>query len=373
VPAGEAPVDFTAFEAEPSLDFFVPRASAEPTALWNIATSAPAPAEGPAAAAPPAAADRAEATPEPAAEALEILDEDILEFVDEPGPVAAPSPAGEEPLATLPPPAAEPRLADALDLAELGGEPAPAPSHLAALATPVEEAGGLAAAVSSAAEAEAPAPPEPVPAPLAPPPDPSASAPPPTAVLVPPAPLAEQPGEVPAPPPPPPTTARAESTLDNLFAELAAEEAAAPQEAAAPAAPVTPEAPPTSGEPQLLVEGQHRVVIHTTDGQVKRGVITDAALDGVVVLLAPQAGGAPAPLPVEIIKAIFFMLPLGAQPRPPEGKRVRVTFRDGRQVAGFSSDYAPDRVGFFMVPVDTRTHTERIWVYKSAVRQVSVS
>lgn len=120
------------------------------------------------------------------------------------------------------------------------------------------------------------------------------------------------------------------------------------------------------------VSGTHRVVVHTADGQVKRGTVTDVELESGEVFLAGQGGGAAEPVPVGEIKAIFFMLPPGEQPAGPEGKKVRVTFRDGRQVAGFSSDYAPERPGFFMVPSDTRTHTARIWVYRSAVRQVSV-
>jgi hypothetical protein len=50
-----------------------------------------------------------------------------------------------------------------------------------------------------------------------------------------------------------------------------------------------------------------------------------------------------------------------------------VTFRDGRQVAGFSPDYREGGIGFFMIPADTRTNTGKIWVYRSAVRQVAVS
>ena len=42
-------------------------------------------------------------------------------------------------------------------------------------------------------------------------------------------------------------------------------------------------------------------------------------------------------------------------------------------MAGFSPDYRETGVGFFMIPGDTRTNTGRIWVYRSAVRQVSVS
>jgi hypothetical protein len=121
------------------------------------------------------------------------------------------------------------------------------------------------------------------------------------------------------------------------------------------------------------VAGTHRVVVHTADGQVKRGTVTDLALDAGEVALAAQPSGAVESLPAERVRAIFFMLPTGEPPPAPEGKKVRVTFRDGRQVAGFSPDYDPARVGFFMIPVDTRTHTARIWVYRASVRQVTVS
>jgi hypothetical protein len=121
------------------------------------------------------------------------------------------------------------------------------------------------------------------------------------------------------------------------------------------------------------VAGEHRVVIHTLEGQVKRGVLADADLDAVVLGLAPQGPGEPELIPTEKVKAIFFMLGAGEAAPPPAGKRVRVTFRDGRQVAGFSPDYREGGTGFFMIPADTRTHTGRIWVYQAAVRQVSVS
>jgi len=138
-----------------------------------------------------------------------------------------------------------------------------------------------------------------------------------------------------------------------------------------PAAAAT--ADPAPAPISSYIAGPHRVVIHTADGQVKRGTVCDVALDGPDLLLQPQAGGAAETLPAERVKAIFFMLAAGEAPPAPAGKKVRVTFRDGRQVAGFSPDYLPERAGFFMIPVDTRTHTARIWVYRTSVRQVTIS
>ncbi len=143
---------------------------------------------------------------------------------------------------------------------------------------------------------------------------------------------------------------------------------AEPPPVAAPIAhPVTPTAP------ACRVAGSHRVVVHTVEGQVKRGVLEDADLDAATLGLSGQPSAAPEALAVDKVKAIFFMLAPGEKAPAPEGKKVRVTFRDGRQVAGFSPDYDETGVGFFMIPGDTRTNTGRIWVYRAAVRQVAVS
>ena len=52
--------------------------------------------------------------------------------------------------------------------------------------------------------------------------------------------------------------------------------------------------------------------------------------------------------------------------------KLRVTFRDGRQLAGFSSDHRASGIGFFVVPADNRTNTERIFIYRASVDKVSV-
>ncbi len=138
---------------------------------------------------------------------------------------------------------------------------------------------------------------------------------------------------------------------------------------AVPAAP----APTLALAVDLHIAGVKRVVVHTVEGQVKRGVLENADLDASVLRLAANPGAPSEPIAREKVKAIFFMLETGEKAPAAQGKRVRVTFNDGRQVAGFSQDYREEGVGFFMSPGDARTNTGRIWVYRAAVRQVFVS
>jgi hypothetical protein len=141
--------------------------------------------------------------------------------------------------------------------------------------------------------------------------------------------------------------------------------------------PVEPEAElepvPLPAGPGTVVAGEHRVVVHTLDGEVLRGTLTDSDLEAPELELDTGGPGLTTQVISAGVKAIFFMLAPGEPPPTPGGKRVRVAFRDGRQVAGFSPDYQEGGVGFFMIPADTRTNTGRIWVYHSAVKQVSVS
>jgi hypothetical protein len=156
-------------------------------------------------------------------------------------------------------------------------------------------------------------------------------------------------------------------------ASTASAEASGDVPAPLPPIAAAPEAEEPAPAASCHVAGTHRVVVHTVEGIVRRGVLADAALDAPSLSISSQAGAPAEPVDTEKVKAIFFMLAPGEAAPAAEGKKVRVTFRDGRQVAGFSPDYDETGIGFFMIPGDARTNTGRIWVYRSAVRQVAVS
>jgi hypothetical protein len=232
--------------------------------------------------------------------------------------------------------------------------------------------------------AEALAPPLPLPSGAA-----AATGPPPLPAVAPPVLLPRPPspagGTVPEAPPDD-LAARFPEPAPDLFAPPP-EEAPPPVRAAGPAtgdlspgadAAATPmehlSAPPPEeswGGASSFVAGEHRVVLHTVEGQVLRGSIADVDLvDAEVGLRLP--GGDVQQLPASRLKAVFFMLAPGEASPAGLGTRVRVTFGDGRQVAGMSPDYSPSAPGCFVVPVESRTNTGRIWVYREAIRQVSV-
>ena len=307
----------------------------------------------------------------------ELAAEDIEEIVEE-VPLDPATAASLEALPEMPPPAAEeeglgglveapaevspaedlsldPSNAEVVSLEEIAITPPP--PHAEALATllpsppPAQEA-------APPLEAPPPAPVPPVPAPPAVRaaevrPAPAAATPPPLS------PMAEERPTV------PPAAARPAPAFRVPARTPLLTSASEPEDLPLPTGPEE-EASRSS-----LVQGEHRVVVHTVEGQVLRGVLRDADLVAAAVPLL-EASGETTGVAAERVKAIFFMLDPGQAPPSCLGTKVRVTFGDGRQIAGMSPDYSPSAPGFFVVPVDTRTNTARIWVYRAAARQISV-
>lgn len=132
--------------------------------------------------------------------------------------------------------------------------------------------------------------------------------------------------------------------------------------------------PAVFGPPMMLnpsfVEGDHRVVIHTLEGQVHRGTVHNLDLQE-EALAVEQPDGRSVQLPTRRLKAVFFVLSPGEKPLAGRGERVQVTFRDGRQVVGYSDDHATGEPGFFVIPSDARTNTARVYVFRGGVQSIT--
>src|SRR5215472_7277561 len=108
-----------------------------------------------------------------------------------------------------------------------------------------------------------------------------------------------------------------------------------------------------------VLEGERRVVIHFLDGQVKRGLVRD--LDVAAAYVPLESASGVENLPVDRLKAIFFMLAPGSGRPSALGQKIRLTFQDGRQVVGSSTDYQTGDPGLLLIPADLKTNTECIF------------
>jgi hypothetical protein len=55
-----------------------------------------------------------------------------------------------------------------------------------------------------------------------------------------------------------------------------------------------------------------------------------------------------------------------------KGLKMKLTFKDGELIRGFSLGYGRDRKGFYLIPIDPSSNNERIYVIADAVREVKL-
>lgn len=129
--------------------------------------------------------------------------------------------------------------------------------------------------------------------------------------------------------------------------------------------------------------GGSAVVARFLDGRVLKGTthdfapakpafhlhgVCDAAEHGLVV-------------PVGSLKALFFVKSYEGNAKHVEdldvasavgqGRRIIVTFVDDEVVSGFTTGYARDKQGFFMVPADPQSNNARIYVVTASVKKIA--
>jgi hypothetical protein len=124
------------------------------------------------------------------------------------------------------------------------------------------------------------------------------------------------------------------------------------------------------------------VVAHFQDGRVLKGMTQDFAPTKPTFHLFP-AHGAPSrgvTVPFEGLKAVFFVRTFDGNREHAEhdefhvergqGKKVLVTFTDGEVLAGFTSGYAPGKLGWFLFPADPASNNERVFILSTAVKKL---
>lgn len=130
----------------------------------------------------------------------------------------------------------------------------------------------------------------------------------------------------------------------------------------------------------------NKIVVRYEDGRVLKGDTADflPTKPNLHLTLADAPPDAP-PLEVWVaqLKAIFFVKDLSGSPhwrphrqdfdpgKPVVGRKIRVVFKDGEVLVGTTQGYDPTRPGFFVIPADTESNNERVFVVKSATQKVA--
>ena len=129
------------------------------------------------------------------------------------------------------------------------------------------------------------------------------------------------------------------------------------------------------------------VVVHFQNAQILKGQTLDfiPTKDRFHLLLADAAPGTkPLEILVDKLKAVFFVRSLsGGDPRQKkvnqfapdqkvQGKKIRITFKDGEVMLGMTQGFQSGRSGFFVVPVDQNSNNHRSFVVTAATQEITL-
>jgi hypothetical protein len=125
------------------------------------------------------------------------------------------------------------------------------------------------------------------------------------------------------------------------------------------------------------------VVARFVDGRVLKGTTYDFAPNKPTFHLHGVRDASERGLVVSVasLKALFFVKSCDGNPRHVEdldvakaagqGRRIVVTFTDDEMIAGFTTGYAKDKQGFFVVPADPRSNNARVYVVTASVKRIA--
>jgi hypothetical protein len=122
----------------------------------------------------------------------------------------------------------------------------------------------------------------------------------------------------------------------------------------------------------------NKVVVKSKDESLKKGTTRDFFPNKPQFHLEDMNGEL-SEIKIEDLKAVFFVKDFEGNKSHQKsyadnvaggGKKVKVNFKDGETIVGYTLGYSPDRQGFFVTPADLHGNNERIFVVKSATEKV---
>ena len=125
---------------------------------------------------------------------------------------------------------------------------------------------------------------------------------------------------------------------------------------------------------------QNRVTLHYQGGRIVKGETGDFFPNKATFHLKEREGGETVAVDVASLKAVFFVKSFEGDAsyqkhndgeRVGFGKKIRVRFKDGETLIGYTQGYAPGRVGFILFPIDEGSNNERAFIVNAAAEEIS--
>ena len=124
---------------------------------------------------------------------------------------------------------------------------------------------------------------------------------------------------------------------------------------------------------------RHRIVVRFANGDVLKGFTEDLFPGKASFHLELADSGDHREVAVADLKAVFFVKSFAGDrehhdlhegERAGYGKKIRVVFKDGEEIVGYTSGYSAERPAFFVFPVDPESNNDRVLVVNGATARV---
>lgn len=127
---------------------------------------------------------------------------------------------------------------------------------------------------------------------------------------------------------------------------------------------------------------EQKLVVHTKAGTIHKGITQDFDPEQASFhFLSAEGGGVPVKMELDEMKALFWVRDyLGNRHFVPrrsfedvgegEQKHAIVTFSDGEEIWGTVGNESDEGAGFFLIPADNRDNNVRIFVVRSALKEL---
>jgi len=125
----------------------------------------------------------------------------------------------------------------------------------------------------------------------------------------------------------------------------------------------------------------NKIVVHNKDGKVLKGTTVDFSPSKPVFHLSEGIlGGEIREISVDNLKGVFFVKSFDGNKNYNEikgffdskraGKRIKVIFKDGELINGYTHVVNFEHLGFFFVPSDPNSNNERIFAVFSSIHKI---
>jgi hypothetical protein len=125
---------------------------------------------------------------------------------------------------------------------------------------------------------------------------------------------------------------------------------------------------------------QNKVVVHFLDGRLVKGFTSDFFPNKPAFHVEPAEEGTSTEVQVDTLKGVFFVKSFTGNSlekhrrdveRTGLGRKIRVDFKDGETLIGYTSGYSPTRTAFFVFPADPQNNNEKVFVVTAATDKVT--